>query len=251
MFGFGKKKSPIERIREALEKSDDVAAVKAARDAFADETCTIDTLAWAAAVMYERRVSSGLDLIQTFVDRFPGSLHLPRVYLADLLAQSSQFDAATENARVYLRYASDAGVFEKPLQERVLREGVARAFLLVTAAYTETGARTYAARVIKRALSFDLDERWKGILQAEGVRLHTELAEPGNRKADAEWESFFAGGLNADSLYKRCESSGYPMLAKRIDLLEGNFRFNAQFKVDERELLLLVLRTDRNENLLA
>jgi hypothetical protein len=251
VFGFGKKKSPIELIREALAKSDDVAAEKAARAAFADENSTVDTLAWAAAVMYERKVGSGLDLIQTFVERFPGSLHLPRVYLADLLAQSSRFDAATDHARIYLRCASDAGVFEKPLQEPVLREGVARAFLLVTAAYTETGARTYAGRVIKRALSFDLDPRWREILQGEEIRLRTELVEPANRQTDEEWESFFASGLNADSLYDRCAAGGYPLLAKRIDLIESNFRFNAQFKVDERELLLLAFRTDRNENLLA
>jgi len=120
MFGFGKKKTPIERMREALDRNDDASVVKTARDAFEDPESTEDTLAWTAAVMYERKIVAGMDLLLAFVERFPHSIHLPRVYLADLHARSSRFDVATDEARVYLRCASDRGVFQ------VLREGIVR-----------------------------------------------------------------------------------------------------------------------------
>ena len=40
------------------------------------------------------------------------------------------------------------------------------------------------------------------------------------------------------------------MLAKRVDLLDGHFRFNSKFEVGEAELYLLVNVTNENANIL-
>lgn len=251
MLGSGSGKTPADVVREALLKSDEVGALKAAESAFADETSTEGTLAWIAAALYERGVVPGFKLLEAFIERFPDSLHLPRVYFADLLARSSRFDAATDCSRIWLRCASDAGVLAKPLQAGILREGVGKSFLLITSAYTDMGARSYSHRVLTRALSHSLGPKWEAILREEMARLQTELEESANRQADLDWEAFFERGKNADSLFRRCKERGYPLLAKRVDLLEGSFRFDAGFKVGEREFLLLTLTTESGANLLA
>src|SRR5437870_4333545 len=98
-------------ISAALAKADAVAAEGAARHAFNDPALDEEPLAWVAAMMYENSIRSAFDLLETFVDRFPESLHLGRIYLADALAQAGQFDTATDHARIYLRQAQEHGAF--------------------------------------------------------------------------------------------------------------------------------------------
>ena len=241
MFGLGEKANYEERIRGAIAKGDKSAAEQAAREAFLDNSSHENLLAWIAGSMFEKQIMSALDLLEKFIDRFPNSLHMPRIYYSDLLARSNKFDAATHHARIYLRNAFDSGAFKALGDSRIVHEGVSRGYLLITAAYTDLGARLYSQRVLEKGLLLGLVPMWESLIKQELSRLRDELSKPENVSLNAQWESFFACGQGADSLYKLCENREFPVMAKRVDLLEGNFRFNPQFKIDDSEMLMLVL----------
>jgi hypothetical protein len=240
-----------ERIGDALAKGDAEAAEAAARAAFDDEAVGEDDLAWVAAMMYENDIRGGFDLLEAFVERFPESLHLGRVYLADVFAQVDQFDDATEQARIYLRQAQERDVLHTLAENRLVQDGVSRACLLLTAAYTELGARSYSARVLRWAAQFTVESGWAESIRNERLRLIAELKEPANGKLDAKWEQFFASGRHVDELCKICADRGFPLMAQRLALLEANFRFNMTFNVGEQEILQLVLATDGDQHVLG
>jgi hypothetical protein len=239
-----------DRITQALANNQPGEVEQLARQAFADPAADEGHLAWVAAVAEEKGVASAPEFLESFVKRFPASLHLPRIYLADNLARAGRFDEATEHARRYLRLAKDAAIFETLGKTRILRHGVSHAFLLLTAAYTEPGARSYSEGVLKHALHFDLLPDFVANVKQELARLANEMREPANKARNEKWNSFFASGSGADALYEMCTSRGFPILAKRVDLLEGNFRFNSQFEVGETELYLLAEVTNDNANIL-
>ena len=239
-----------DRINRALANHQLGEVEQLARQAFADPAADEGNLAWVAAVSEEKGVPSAPEFLELFVNRYPASLHLPRIYLADNLARAGRFDEATEQARRYLRLAKDAGVFANLGNTRILRHGVSHAFLLLTAAYTELGARSYSEGVLKHALHFDLEPDFGKKIQQELARLAVELRDPSNMATNQTWNAFFSKGTGADGLYEACTSRGFPILAKRIDLLDGHFRFNAQFTVGESELYLLVNVTTENANIL-
>lgn len=211
-----------------------------AREAFGDTSLEEGSLAWIAAVAYEKSVKAAPDLLEIFVKRYPASLHLPRVYFSNLLARAGRFDDATEQARRYLRQTKDAGVLVNLGSARILREGVSRAFLLLTAVYTELGARSYSERVLRHALEFELVPNMVDSIKQELSRLAVEERDAPNRAANEKWNAFLANGSGADALYKLCVDRRCPILAKRVDLLAGNFRFNRQFKISESEIFMLV-----------
>ena len=239
-----------DRINKALANNQLGEVESLARQAFADSAADEGNLAWVAAVAEEKGVPSASEFLELFVNRYPASLHLPRIYLADNLARAGRFDEATENARRYLRLAKDAGVFENLGNTRILRHGVSHAFLLLTAAYTELGARSYSEGVLRHALQFNLVPDFVQKIQQELARLAKEMRDPSNKATNERWNAFFASGSGADGLYEACTSRGFPILAKRVDLLDGHFRFNSQFKVGEAELYLLVEVTNENANIL-
>jgi hypothetical protein len=239
-----------DRINQALKSSQPGEVERLARQAFADSSADEGNLAWVAAVAEENGVPSALEFLGSFVNRYPASLHLPRIYLADNLARAGRFDEATEHARRYLRLAKDSGVFEKLGTTRILRHGVSHGFLLLTAAYTEIGARSYSEGVLKHALHYDLVPDFAKMIQQELARLATEMRDPSNAPTNERWNGFFTNGGGADGLYEMCKGKGFPILAKRVDLLEGNFRYNAQFRVGEAEMYLLVNVTSENANIL-
>lgn len=244
MFGF-KKRNYEERIRAALVDKNFQEAEKTARQAFADSKVDEHVLAWCAASIYERQVESAFDLLGEFVNRYPHSLHLPRVYLADILSRNSHFDQASAHARHYLRLARDAGLLPDLLDKRIAREGVSRSFLLLTSAYTTLGARSYSQRVLEQSQQYALVDRWKSIVEQELEQLTKELESPDLAALNKIWQDFFATGQGADFLFKKCSDEGFPIMAKRLDLLEGNFKFNPTFQVDDEELFLCIVE---NEN---
>ena len=77
-----------------------------------------------------------------------------------------------------------------------------------------------------------------------------ELRDPANKTTNERWNAFFANGSGADSLYEMCMSTGFPIMARRVDLLDGNFRFNSRFQVGESEMYLLAEVTRENANIL-
>jgi hypothetical protein len=250
VLGIKSKESYQDRVRRAVaeDRQNDVAQI--AREAFSDDSIGEDVLAWVAAAIYERKIISALSYLHVFVERFPNSLHLIRVYLADVLARSSQYDGATQNARIYLRQAKNAGLLQSLQSHRVAQEGVSRAFLLVTAAYTELGARSYSIRTLEHGLRFSLASGWSEVFENELRRLRQELANAELSAMDKEWEVFFSNGSGADRLHKICQARKFPVLAKRVDLLEGNFRFNDKFEVGDQELFMLVYSMAGNEFIL-
>ena len=239
-----------DRINQALTNNQPGEVEQLARQAFDDPTADEGKLAWIVAVADEKGVPSAAGFLEIFVNRYPASLHLPRIYLADTLARAGRFDDSTEHARRYLRLAKDSGVFENLGNTRILRHGVSHAFLLLTAAYTELGARSYSEGILKHALHFDLLPDFIANIKQELARLAVEMRNPSNKATNEKWNAFFANGSGADALYEACTNRGFPILAKRVDLLDGNFRFNPQFKVGETELYLLVEVTNENANIL-
>jgi hypothetical protein len=239
-----------DRINQALTNNQPGEVEKLAREAFDDPTADEGNLAWVAAVADEKGVPSAAELLELFVSRYPASLHLPRIYLADSLVRAGRFDAGSEHARRYLRLAKDAKIFATLGSTRILRHGVSHAFLLLTAAYTELGARSYSEGILRHALQFDLVPEFVASIQQELARLAKEVRDPANKATNEKWNAFFASGNGADALYETCTSRGFPILAKRVDLLDGNFRFNPQFKVGETELYLLAEVTNDNANIL-
>jgi hypothetical protein len=123
---------------------------------------------------------------------------------------------------------------------------VSRAFLLVTCAYTELGARSYSKRVLKYARQFAIAENWLETFTLEQLRLDAELNEPDNKAVDDKWDRFFLGGNGIESLYTICAQRKFPLMAKRLELIEASFRFSRSFKVDEQETLLLALLSKGN-----
>lgn len=251
MFGFGKKESYEDRIRAALAEGLVAKAESVAREAFANKKAEEQELAWVASSMYEGGISSAFDILEKFVVRFPNSLHLPRVYLADILSRASRFDQTTDLARYYLRLAKNSDVFPCLSSKRIVQDGVSRSFLLLTSAYTTLGARSYSKRLLQFGLDYELADRWKDIIQKELLQLDIELQQTEQMNLDKKWEKFFSSGIGADDLYKKCNEEGFPCMAKRVDLLDANFRFNSSFKIDASEFLLLVIESKNRDFLLC
>ncbi|MBL8521532.1 MAG: hypothetical protein JNK75_12820 [Betaproteobacteria bacterium] len=240
MAGIRDARHLADRLEAALRAGDAEAAESAARAAFADPAAGEDDLAPIAGLIFESGFHPAFDLVEGFVERFPDSVHGIRAYLADLHAQSGNFDRATVEARIYLRLVRDRGLLPKLDAVRIVQAAASRAFLLLTAAYTELGARSYSARVLDLAQKFALDPEWRETLVAERSRLADELADPAVRAADVRWEAFFAGGRQSGSLIEECLGRGYPAMAQRLDLIEAQFRFDPAFRCGGPEILQLV-----------
>ena len=90
-------------------------------------------------------------------------------------------------------------------------------------------------------------------MKKEIQTLDTELKLETNSALDAKWEAFFSDGSNYTELYNICKTSQFPQLAKRIELLDGNYKFDPSFKVDEAEMLMDIFafrkNADQNEPL--
>lgn len=245
MFGFGKKKSYEEQFSDAVNKKDGGGeADSVARKAFSDKASDEHILAWLAGSIYDLNLERSFDLLQIFTERFPASLHPIKAFTADLYARSGSFDKATLDARVYLRSAKDSGVLDELETKKIIRAGVSRAFLLVTAAYTELGARSFSKDALSMALNYDLSPDWADVIRAEIGRLDEELKDSENLQRDDKWNEFHSNGSNSEELYNYCKETGYPIMAKLIDLIEGNFRFNSNYKVRPESIFNVVIEND-------
>lgn len=200
---------------------------------------------WAVLVGSESRLPAAGKYGIWFMDKFPESVLPVKIEYAKFLAEDGEYDEATDLAREYLRLIDDSGHLARIEQFSNVRAGASRAFLLLTAAYTEAGARSYSRRVLQYAARYPLHEAFLNQYQVELGRLDEELADPENRRLDTMWEEFFADGSHADALYEHCNKCGCPLLARRVDLLAGNFSFRPDYRVDEDELLQLVLDVER------
>lgn len=234
------------QIKDALDAGQYVEALQLARAAFADEPLDEFLAAWTANAIYEHNIDQGFDLLEAFIKKFPQSLHLPHVYLADIFACSELYEAASEYARYYLRQVKERAWLLNP----IIQDGLSRSFLLLTCVYTQLGARSYSQRVLHRAFGHKLTDAGRQAIQAELARLQEEMRLPENQALDDAWETFFELGHGATELHQMCMQRDCPMMARRIELLEANFRDNSAFKVDANEMFLLVFESDEQTALL-
>ncbi|PIW37249.1 MAG: hypothetical protein COW24_00925 [Candidatus Kerfeldbacteria bacterium CG15_BIG_FIL_POST_REV_8_21_14_020_45_12] len=214
-----------------------------ARAAFAEEPNNENLLAWVAGNLFENKIPNSEGLLNQFVGIFPNSIHPIQVYLASLLLSHGQFDSASNEARIYLNRLLIKGSLSSPgeiISNPILSEGVGRAFLQLTSVYTEAGARSYSLRALKLGLWY-VSEYWKNVYQSEIQQLQQELAERKIRKLDEVWEDFFQYGNKMNKLITLCKKRGFVILEKRLALIEGKFRYNPEYKVDQSELFQVII----------
>ena len=196
---------------------------------------------WAVLVACELRLACADKYLKWFMDSYPDSVMPVKVEHAMALANSGQPDPATQLAREYLRLIKEKGSLGPRLGEFPnVRLGASKAFLVMTAAYTHMGARSYSGRILKYALRFPLDPAYMALCRTELGQLAEELKDEEPAMLDKRWELFFLKGQDADVLSQLCRERKCEMLAARVDLIEASFRFNSGFRADEEEMFLLV-----------
>jgi len=241
---FGTKKDYFKLFNKHYENKSYSKADAIARKAFANKKSDEGTLASIAGSIYELKLTSSFDLLEEFVYMFPNSLHAIRPQLSDLLARSGSYDDATEEARIYLRLIYNNSMLNKLSEDSIIQYGVSKAFLLVTSSYTELGSRSYSKAILTMALEYDLTEKSKNWILYEIKRLNEELLDAKNFKLDTLWSNFFDGGANTTALYEHCNNSGFPRMAKRVDLIESNFRYNSDYSISAESVFDLVTEYD-------
>lgn len=225
-----------EKLIQAYNTNNTTAINQIAEEAFRvskDE----DLLAFVAGSMYDQKISTCPTYLTKFIDLFPNSLHGIRIFRAHILSSQNKHDMVSTEARIYLRIIVDMDKLNT--DSKIIQDSLSSGFLLLTSSYTQNGARSYSIRVLELASKFTTDY-WKQIYKEEIERLNQELLDSENKIQDEKWEAFFKFGYNADELYYNSKNNGYPDLAQRIDLLEGNFRFNKDFKIDNNEIFRIV-----------
>lgn len=219
----------IDAAFAALQQQNTADFIEICHNAFADEQAREDDLAWLAGNIIETRIEGGLPFVHAFMQRFPDSLHPISVLYGGLLLggalpSKNQFDEASHIARLYLRRVKDAGLLQSDRPE--IQDGAAKAFLHLTAVYTEAGARSYSVRVLELAMQLIAVPYWQEAYRAEIVTLQKELQSDSACAArNAEWEQFFTTYSNLSQLHEMCVQAGFETLAYRLSALESQLRF--------------------------
>lgn len=249
MFGLFRKKRNfdqlIEELRPTLETRNDSKVSRlfnelAAHSETEPEKVEVH-LGWGILVACELKLPCTGEYLHWFMETFPDSVQPVKIEYASYLVNTDQPDLGSQLAREYLRLVRDAiGLSEELAEHRLLRRGVGKAFLLLTAVYTCSGARSYSRRVLQYAMGRPVDPAFAELYESELNQLAEELQNPEEQEVDQLWDTFFQRGENADQLFELCREREFEILATRVDLIEGRFRFNPDFRVDEDEIFLLV-----------
>jgi len=239
---FGKQDFKKEII-EAIEKGEIAKVKKLSIKAFEKEIENENLLGFICGVIFEHQILDLKDLFFTFREKYPFSLYPVRVFISDLLVRVNKFDDATNESRFYLRAVLENKQLESPQNESI-KYYIGKAFYLTTCVYTQIGARSYSQYVINYANLFISEkwnnEHWTKVYSDEIERLKKELQEENNKLINAKWNKFFKAGENSSELYELCMKNNHKLMAKRVDLIESNFRFNPDYKVDHREFFKLI-----------
>ncbi len=194
-----------------------------------------------------------INFLEAFCDENAETPHGAEIKLADFYAGLDKLDETTARARRFVSKFRGTETEKNLSQHPVLATMFARCYLLMTAAYTRLGARSYSKRILNKAISLQLPKAFEERMKKEIQTLDTELKLETNSALDAKWEAFFSDGSNYTELYNICKTSQFPQLAKRIELLDGNYKFDPSFKVDEAEMLMDIFafrkNADQNEPL--
>ena len=229
-------------IIKCIEKNELVKIEKLSNEAFENEAENEDLLAFVSAIIFEKQIWNCTELIHRFVNKFPNSLHGIRIYFSDLLSKQRNYDAATTEARIYLRIAKENNQLEKPFNN-IISNSIGKGFLLLTSAYTEIGARNYSKKVLEIGKKF-VNEYWINIYNNEINTLNGELNNKANTEINQKWDAFFDEGDFSTELFELCKTLKFNDLAKRVDLIESQFRFDTDYKVNENEMFKIVLENN-------
>ncbi len=239
-------------IGASLEAQNFENVAKLVEKAFGDKNSTEDLLAWCAGISYEYKIPNTAQFIPLFVEKFPESLHLMRIFFAKMLVDQGNFDAGSNEARIHLRKLFDSDLPKSQPESPFVTQAIGFGFLLLTAVYTELGARSYSERVLRHAMPW-LKNAWPEAYQNEIARLHEELEVSENQKLNEKWEAFFqTAGQNLEELVAICRQKNCPAIAIRLGLLEGKLRFDptGQFKIDDHEILMTIVGSENTYGLI-
>lgn len=243
----------VDLIRRHMEDEDRTALGDAVAAAFDDYEGDEDFSAWLAGVAHGAEAPNAATILARFLEKHPASAHPVQVDWAEGLLWQGRIDEGSNEARAWLARvaAGEGGLAGRLREDEAVRHGGCRALLILTAVYTEIGARSYSKRIVEFAMMLEIDDYWRRRFATEHMRLCEELRTPGLAAADAKWENFFATGEGADDIVVACEARKFPILARRVRTLAGMFAEKPGWRPDESEFFLLVYRTDKNAFVLA
>ena len=235
---------------EALQAGNEKQFIDICQAAFADPAASEDDLAWLVGNSIQSQIQPGIPYIYSFLERFPDSLHPISILYAGLvldgvLPADNRFDAASQTARLYLRRVKDAGLLQSDRPE--IQDGVAKAFLQLTAVYTEAGARSYSVRVLELGMQLIAVPYWHDVYQQEMTALQNELQQPAYAEQNTVWEQFFQQYEHVQALHDQCVQAGFATLAQRLPAIESQLRFgtiSAPLPFEQEVWLVLITQDD-------
>lgn len=186
--------------------------------------------------------------MEAFLNANPDTFHISRVFLAEFHAGEKRYEMATEYARTFLKMYNKIADKQPVNDLSGMMNSVAHAHLLMTAVYTDLGARSYSQRILNRALSMPIPPAFKEHLEKEVASLQKELEIPEAAALDQKWEEFFQSAKNFSELHALVKSKGYELLTRRLELLESNFRFKQGYTVDQEEMLQEVFNVTQKDS---
>jgi hypothetical protein len=238
-------------IEHRLEKHDKHELPGLLGQAFEDWKEDENFASWCAEVAWGIESPNAADLLARFMERYPLSLHSAQVAWAESLVMRGILDEGSNEARAYLKRVREGGMDELLRNEDLVRDATSRAFLLLTAVYTEAGARAYSARVMQHALMLPLEPFWIQRFQTEHYRLREESTTGAPAQLNRAWETFFRTGEGAQYLVDHCTKLKFPTLAQRIGALAFRFSERPEYRVDEHEMFEMLYRTDQGAMVLV
>ncbi len=235
----------IQLIENHLERGETHPLQDLLTQAFEDYDGEEDFAAWLAGVAHGSECPVAGTMLARFLERYPQSWHPIQVDWAEMLLRDGRIDEGSNEARAWLHRLQQTDLAHQVRENEMIRYGACRAFLILTAIYTEIAARSYSTRVLEYCLVMDLDGYWQRRLSMEYQRLQEELRQPTLARANAKWEAFFSSGEGREDLVTACQAKGFSLLAKRIDTLGEKFRLEPGFRMTEEEIFQLLYQTDK------
>lgn len=241
----------IRLIQNHLDNNQRSSLQEVVGQAFEDYEEEEDFTAWCSSVAHGTGLENAPALLARFTEKFPLSLHPVQVDLAEMLVTRGDFDQGSNESRAYLNRLHQNGLESFMREAELVQDGVSRALLLMTAVYTELGARSYSRRALEFGLMLPLTGFWQSRFQSEHRRLSDELGLPANQAADRKWETFFATGQGADEISGYCYHKGLNILAKRVETIAGRLASGQGYRVDDEELFQMLYQTDQGAYVLV
>lgn len=234
----------LQRAQNLYEQKQLVQLDEALQEAFNDYYDVEPFQAWCCGFSFAAEVPGSATLMEEFLRQYPLSLYPVKVDFAESLVQKGLIDQGSNEARSYLSLLHETGLSELMENNEAVQDSVGRAFLLLSAVYTEMAARSYSKRLFQEALTLPLDGYWKERFEQEIQELDREISVQALQAADQKWELFFQQGSGEADLKYACEVRGFPILRKRLELLAERLRSYPERGLAGDEIYQLVYQTE-------